>query len=86
MPRHAMKPVVSRTRGEEGEEIAAMNARHIWPHLLTQWHTHLIALARRTEGCMESMDMPMETREEKVEVGLLKPLFEARLRTNRIWK
>ena len=28
---------------------------------------------------MESMDMIMDTKEEKVETGLLKPLFEARL-------
>ena len=29
--------------------------------------------------CMERMDMIMDTKEEKVETGLLKPLFEARL-------
>ena len=56
-----------------------MNARQIWPHLLTQLHTHLIALARRKLVCMERMDMIMDTKEEKVETGLLKPLFEARL-------
>jgi hypothetical protein len=56
-----------------------MNATHIWPHLLTQLHTHLIALTRRTQVCMERRDILMDTREEKVETGLLKPLFEARL-------
>src|SRR5215469_17603210 len=75
-----MKPVVPRSRREEGEEIAAMNARHMWPHLLTQLHPSvLIAKAMRTEGCKESMDILMDTKEEKVETGLLKPLFEARL-------
>jgi Protein of unknown function (DUF3237) len=52
-----------------------MNARHMWPQL----HTNLNALVRRTQVCMERRDMLMDTREEKVETGLLKPLFEARL-------
>jgi hypothetical protein len=45
--RHPMKQVVPWTRSNEDEGITAMNARHIWPHLLTQLHTHLIALAMR---------------------------------------
>src|SRR5260370_35691013 len=74
-----MKQAVPWTRRDADEGITAMNARHIWPHLLTQLHTHLIALARRTQACMERMDMIMDTIEEKGETGLLKPLFAARL-------
>jgi len=42
-------------------------------------HTNLIALARRTQACVESIDMIMDTIQENGETGLLKPLFEARL-------
>jgi Protein of unknown function (DUF3237) len=70
-----MKQVVPWSPRDEHEGITAMNARHMWPQL----HTNFIALVRRTQVCMERRDMLMDTREEKVETGLLKPLFEARL-------
>jgi len=75
LQRHAMQQVVPWTPRDEHEGITAMNARHMWPQL----HTNLNALVRRTQVCMERRDMLMDTREEKVETGLLKPLFEARL-------
>src|SRR5258708_30611022 len=76
---HPMKQVVPWTQSDAYEGITAMNAKRIWPHLLTQLHTNLIALARRTQACMESMDMIMDTIQQDGQTGLLKPLFEARL-------
>lgn len=48
-----------------------MNARHIWSHLFTQLHTHLITLVKRTQVRMERMGTSMDTREGKVETALL---------------